>query len=282
MTAQLQTNPYLPMTSEVLDNIPEAPGITTLRLQLSEPHQRESYRFAPGQFNMLYLPNVGEVAISISSDPDETGFIDHTIRAVGRVTEGLIRLQPGQKLGLRGPFGTGWPMEQAKGRNILVVTGGIGCAPTASVVGYAHERRSEYGKISVCHGVRTPDDFIYGQRFDNWCKAPDTTCMFASQEPGPGWRGRTGLVTQLLDELAPDAIEGMTMMCGPEPMMRAVAEELLKRGRPIEDIFVSMERRMYCGMGHCGHCQYGPDFICKDGPVFNYARVRHLMKVKGF
>jgi len=281
MSAQLQQNPYLPMTAEVLDNIEEAAGIVTLRLQLSDSRERDTYRFQPGQFNMLYLGNVGEVAISISSDPSDTEVIDHTIRAVGRATEGLIRLQPGQKLGLRGPFGTGWPMEQAKGRNILVITGGIGCAPTASVVGYAHERRADYGKISVCHGVRTPGDLIYGNRFDNWCNAPDTVCMFTSQEATPDWHGRTGLVTQLLDDLEPGAIDGMTMMCGPEPMMRAVAEELLNRGRPVKDIFVSMERRMYCGMGHCGHCQYGPDFICKDGPVFNYAQVRHLMTVKG-
>jgi NAD(P)H-flavin reductase len=208
--------------------------------------------------------------------------IDHTIRAVGRVTEGMVRVKPGDILGLRGPFGVGWPMERARGRNLLVITGGIGCAPTASVVQYAHARRDQYGKISVCHGVRQPADLIYGERFDNWCKAPDTVCMFASQESAPGWSGRTGLVTQLLDELEPGALDGTTMMCGPEVMMRAVAEELLKRGRPIEDIYVSMERSMQCGLGHCGHCQYGPDFICKDGPVFPYERVRRLMKVKGF
>jgi NAD(P)H-flavin reductase len=282
MSALPKTNPYLPMAAEVVDNIEEAPGINTLRLRLRDAQQRADYRFAPGQFNMLYLANVGEVPISISSDPGDVEFIDHTIRAVGRVTEGMVRLKAGDIMGLRGPFGAGWPMEQAKGRNLLVITGGIGCAPTASVVQYAHARRDQYGKISVCHGVRKPDDLIYGERFANWCKAPDTVCMFASQEPAPGWSGRTGLVTQLLDDLAPEAIEGMAMMCGPEPMMRAVAEELLNRGRPIEDIYVSMERGMQCGLGHCGHCQYGPDFICKDGPVFPYARVRRLMPVKGF
>jgi NAD(P)H-flavin reductase len=282
MSAQLKVNPYLPMAAEVLDNINEAPGIVTLRLRLTDAEQRTAYAFSPGQFNMLYLANVGEVPISISSDPAETEFIDHTIRAVGRVTEGMVRAKRGDILGLRGPFGTGWPMDRARGRNILVITGGIGCAPTASVVGYAHGRRDDYGKISVCHGVRKPDDLIFGERFDNWCKAPDTVCMFASQESAPGWSGRTGLVTQLLDDLAPDALDGITMMCGPEPMMRGVAEELLKRGRPIEDIYVSMERSMQCGLGHCGHCQYGKEFICKDGPVFPYERVRRLMAVKGF
>ncbi len=282
MSALPKHNPYLPMVAEVTDNIPEGPDIVTLRLRLTDPAQRKAYRFAPGQFNMLALGGVGEVPISISSDPDDTSFIDHTVRAVGRVTEPMVRLQPGQILGMRGPYGTGWPMEQAKGRNILVITGGLGCAPTASVIGYAHVRRQEYGKITVCHGVRKPEDLIYNDRFDAWCNAEQTVCMFASQEGGPGWKGRTGLVTQLLDDLEPDAIDGMTMMCGPEPMMRAVAEELLNRGRPIEDIYVSMERSMQCGLGHCGHCQYGPDFICKDGPVFPYGQVRHLMSVKGF
>jgi len=282
MSAQLKVNPYLPQAAEVVDNIEEAPGIVTLKLRLTDADARAAYTFQPGQFNMLYLANVGEVPISISSDPSEPEIIDHTIRAVGRVTEGMVRAQRGDILGLRGPFGTGWPMEKARGRNILVITGGIGCAPTASVVGYAHARRDQYGKISVCHGVRKPDDLIYGERFQSWCNAPDTVCMFASQESAPGWTGRTGLVTQLLDDLEPGAVEGMTMMCGPEPMMRAVAEELLKRGRPIDDIYVSMERSMQCGIGHCGHCQYGKEFICKDGPVFPYERVRRLMAVKGF
>lgn len=282
MSALPRIDPYLPMTAEVAERLVEAADIVTLRLRLTDPGHRATYRFAPGQFNMLYLPGVGEVPISISSDPQQTELIDHTIRAVGRVTEGLVRLQAGERLGLRGPYGIGWPMEHAKGRNILIVTGGLGCAPTASVVQYAHARRNQYGKISVCHGVRRPDDLIYGSRFESWCTAPDTVCMFAAQEAGPGWKGRTGLVTQLLDDLPPDASDGMTMMCGPEPMMRAVAEELLRRGRPIGDIYVSMERSMQCGIGHCGHCQYGKEFVCKDGPVFPYERVRRLISVKGY
>jgi NAD(P)H-flavin reductase len=282
MSALVNVNPYLPMAAEVTASVEEAPGIVTLRLRLRDDLERSRYRFAPGQFNMLYMADVGEVPISISSDPSDTEIIDHTIRAVGRVTEAMARVKPGEVLGLRGPFGRGWPMDKARGRNILVITGGIGCAPTASVVGYAHARRDQYGAINVLHGVRKPSDMIFGDRFNNWCNAEGTVCMFASQEPGPGWTGRTGLVTGLLDDLAPGAIEGMTMMCGPEPMMRAVAEELLRRGRPIEDIYVSMERSMQCGLGHCGHCQYGPDFICKDGPVFPYEKVRRLMNVRGF
>lgn len=282
MTGRPLTNPYLPMTAEVTERFDEAPGISTLRVRLVDDQQRNAYSFAPGQFNMLYVAGVGEVPISISSDPENPEFIDHTVRAVGRVTEPMVKLKPGDTLGLRGPYGMGWPMEQAKGRNILVVTGGLGCAPTASVVEYALARRNLYGRVSICHGVRRPDELIFGERFNSWCSAPGTQVLFASQEGGPGWRGRTGLVTQLLDDLDEDAWSGMAMMCGPEPMMRAVSEELLKRGRPISDIYVSMERSMQCGIGHCGHCQYGKEFICKDGPVFPYDRVRRLMSVKGF
>jgi NAD(P)H-flavin reductase len=194
----------------------------------------------------------------------------------------MIRLKPGDVLGFRGPFGRGWPVEQARGRNLLMVTGGIGCAPTNAVIDYALRRRAAYGHIAICHGVNRPQDLIYGPRFDRWGTAPDTQVLLASVQGGPGWRGRAGMVTALLQDVRPEVFSGIVMMCGPEIMLRAVSEELLKQGTDIEDIYVSMERNMQCALGHCGNCQYGREFVCKDGPVFPYERVRKLMHVKGY
>jgi NAD(P)H-flavin reductase len=276
-------NPYLPLAAEVVERVEEAPDVYTLRIRLRDGSERAAYRFAPGQFNMLYLFGVGEVPISISSDPDQHELVDHTIRAVGRVTEGLVRLDPGARLGLRGPFGTGWPFDVAHGRALLMITGGLGCAPTNSAIEYAIKRRSQYGPITIAHGVKRPQDLIYGARFAAWEKAPDTRVLLSADRPDPKWRGRTGLVTALLDEIDPNLIrEAFTLMCGPEPMMRSVAENLLKRGAALERIYLSLERNMQCALGHCGNCQFGKEFLCKDGPVFPYARVRALLPVGGY
>jgi NAD(P)H-flavin reductase len=276
------SNPYLPYTVEVAARTDNSPDVFTLGLRFTDEAAGKAYRFEPGQFNMLYFFGAGEVPISIVSDPEAPELIHHTIRAVGRVTEAMQRLEVGDKLGLRGPFGTGWPMEQARGRDLLMVTGGLGCAPTTSAIEYALQRRHAYGGIAVCHGVRKPEDMIYSDRFDQWCEAPGTQVLLAAQEADAQWTGKVGLVTRLLDDLDPGIAKGMAMMCGPEVMMRAVAEELLKRDMAIDDIYVSMERNMQCGLGHCGNCQIGEHFVCKDGPVFPYARMRRFMQEKGY
>ncbi|HWQ94804.1 MAG TPA: FAD/NAD(P)-binding protein [Gammaproteobacteria bacterium] len=283
MSANAKTfNPYLPQLAAVVERVDETRDVFTLRLRLHDAQARAAYRFQPGQFNMLYLWGVGEVAISIVSDPDDLDLIDHTIRAVGRVTRGLQRLKPGDKLGLRGPFGRGWPLEAAQGRHLLLITGGLGCAPTTSMIHYALQRRASYGRVTVCHGVKHPDDLIYTDRIQTWCAAPDTQVMLTADKGTPEWRGRVGLVTQTLEDIDPIMFKGMAMMCGPEPMMVSVAEDLLKRGMALTDIYLSMERNMQCAVGHCGHCQFGGKFICKDGPVFPYAQLRALLAVKGF
>lgn len=284
MTKIPSSNPYLPLAAEVVERIEEAPGIFTLRLRLRDPKARAAYQFQPGQFNMLYLFGIGEVAISIVSDPKNPETIDHTIRAVGRVTKGLVRLGRGDTLGLRGPFGQGWPMEKAKNKGLLMVTGGVGCAPATSAIQYAIQRRDEYGPLAIAHGVRRPSELIYTERFRSWESAPQTQVLLAAShaEPGWGWRGEVGLVTEVLDDVHPEVFKGIAMMCGPEIMLQAVAEELMERGTPIENIYVSMERNMQCALGHCGNCQFGKEFLCKDGPVFPYPRVRQLLTVKGY
>ena len=281
-TATSQANPYLPHAAEVVERRDESRTIFTLRLRLRDVEARAAYRFEAGQFNMLYLFGVGEVAISIVSDPDDPELIDHTIRAVGRVTQGLQQLKPGDTLGLRGPFGRGWPLQAARGRDLLLVTGGLGCAPATSVIQYVLQRRAQYGRLTICHGVKHPDDLIYSDRIDAWCEAPDTQVLLSADQAAPAWRGRVGLVTKALDELDAAVFKGVAMMCGPEPMMRAAAEDLLRRGTAPQDIYLSIERNMHCAVGHCGHCMFGGQFICKDGPVFPYPKLRALLAVRGF
>lgn len=266
-------DPYLIQSATIADKIREAEGIDTFRLRFVDEQVRRTYRFAAGQFNMVYLFGVGEVAISIVSDPDEPEFLDHTIRVVGRVTKSIARLQPGDDLGIRGPFGRGWPLDDAQGKDVVIVTGGLGCAPVVGAIEYIFRRRSRYGAMKILHGVKTPHDLLYRERFDAWRRHPDTEVLLASDQPDKTWRYHVGVVTELFEQVAIDPTRAMVLMCGPEIMMRLGVPILIQRGIPATAIYVSLERHMECGIGLCGHCQLGPYFLCKDGPVIRYDRV---------
>lgn len=275
-------NPYLPAEARIVERIQESHTIFTLRLEFTDPQRQAQYRFEPGQFNMLYLYGVGEVAISIVSDPERTRTCDHTIRIVGRVTRGLAKLEPGQTLGIRGPFGRGWPLAAAEGRDVLIVTGGLGCAPVVAVINYVIRRRARFGRLVIMQGVKHADDLLWRQRYEQWGQIPNTQVVVAADTAGKQWPWRIGHVTDLFDEVQFDPRHAMAMMCGPEGMMRAAVTQLTARGVCERDIFLSMERNMHCAIGHCGHCQFGGRFVCKDGPVFRYADVKPLFGVEGF
>jgi sulfhydrogenase subunit gamma (sulfur reductase) len=268
-------NPYHLHTAEIVEKIEEAERIYTFRLRLADPAVRREYRFAPGQFNMVYAFGVGEVAISVVSDPDEPDRLDHTIRIVGRVTGAIERLGPGDAVGIRGPFGRGWPLEAAQGRDVVIATGGLGCAPVAGAVVYIVRRRSRYGAVRILHGVKKPGELLYRERFEAWRRQPDTEVHLASDEPGRAWRHHVGVVTELFERVALDPARAVVMMCGPEVMMRA------RRGIAPAAIHVALERHMQCGIGLCGHCQMGPFFVCKDGPVMRYDQVRPWLGLSG-
>jgi NAD(P)H-flavin reductase len=275
-------NAYLPWEAEVIEHIREAPDIVTLRLRLTDPKARAAYRFAPGQFNMVYLYGVGEVPISIVSDPEDEHALDHTIRAVGRVTRALVRLEQGARLGIRGPYGRGWPMSSAEGKDVVIVTGGLGCAPVMSVINFVLKRRERFGRLTIMQGVRHSNDLIWREHYERWSQLPDTQVLLAADVGGHNWPYSVGNVTVLLDRAKLDPANGIVMMCGPERMMQASARELLKRGFAREDLWLSLERNMQCGIGHCGHCQYGPKFVCHDGPVFHYPEIEALFGRTGF
>jgi sulfhydrogenase subunit gamma (sulfur reductase) len=271
----------LPREAIVIDRIEESRTIFTLRMEFADSHAQEVFSFDPGQFNMLYLHGVGEIPISIVSDPEDDHFFDHTIRSVGRVTRGMERLQVGDSLGVRGPFGRGWPMDQASGRDLLLITGGLGCAPLVSVVNYLLRRREEYGRIVLLQGVRHADDLIWRERYDRWSREKDTEVLLAADVITEHWRGHQGNVVALLEHVEIDPANTLVMLCGPEVMMQAAIGHLLERGFSDRQLWLSMERNMQCGIGQCGHCQLGPRFVCRDGPVFCYSEVCDLLGVKG-
>jgi NAD(P)H-flavin reductase len=262
----------VPEPAEIVEKRSYGPHIHAYRMRLLDPAARPRFDFVPGQFNMVYVPGVGEAAISISSDPADE-ILEHTIRIVGRVTRVIDGLGVGDVLGLRGPYGSGWPLQEARWKDVLVVTGGLGCAPVAGAIDYMFRRRANYGRITVLHGVKQPADLIHRERFELWRRQPDTEVHLTSDEPDRAWRDRLGVVTELFDEVEFEPSRSVLLLCGPEVMMRIAARALRERGLPAERIYLSLERNMKCAVGLCGHCQLGPSFLCKDGPIFPLSRI---------
>lgn len=271
----------VPMAATIVERIDEAPGIFTLRLSLDDAGCRAAYRFAPGQFNMLSLFGIGEVAISVVSDPQQPELIGHTIRAIGRITGGLAQLREGDGVGMRGPFGRGWPLTDITGRNVLVVTGGLGCAPVVSVINYILMRRMQFGRLVIVQGVKHAQDLIWRERYAYWRTLPHTEVWLAADVGAPLWPGHVGRVTELFDRIDITA-DMAVLLCGPEIMMITAIRQLLARGLAPQSISLSMERNMQCGHGVCGHCQIGPHFLCREGPVFVYPAIAEWLGRKGF
>lgn len=278
----MNANPYLPMEAEVVERVQETPSLFTLRLRFCDPDINAAYHSVPGQFNMLYLYGVGEVPISIVSDPGRDTLLDHTIRAVGRVTDGLAKLQPGDRLGIRGPYGRGWPLEMAKDKDVVILTGGLGCAPVVSAIKHVIHHRGDYGRLVIMQGVKHSDDLIWREQYEAWSKQANTQVLLAADIAGNNWPWMVGRVTGLLEQAEFDKTNCTVMMCGPEIMMKFSIQELLQREIPEQNIWVTMERNMQCAIGHCGHCQFGGAFVCKDGPVFSYPEIKPLFGVLGF
>jgi NAD(P)H-flavin reductase len=274
-------NPFLPREAEVIERTDETRNLFTLRLRFTDAEYQARYKFEPGQFNMLYLRGVGEVPISIVSDPSDEHIFDHTIRIVGSVTQGLAKLRVGDRIGVRGPYGRGWPVTAAEGTDIVIVTGGLGCAPSVSMIEYVIRRRERYGRIYIIQGVKHSADLIWRQRYEAWRKTPDTEVFLTADTGDALWPWHTGPVSQFFDKLDFDPHQSTVMMCGPEGMMLAVGKEMLRRGVDGKHLWMSMERNMHCALGSCGRCQLGPKFVCRDGPVFNYAELAPYLGHKG-
>jgi len=230
--------------------------------------------FAPGQFSMLYVFGIGELPISISGDPEEPGRLVYTVRSVGQATHGLVTRTPGEILGVRGPFGTSWPLTEARGKDVLVVAGGIGLAPLRPAIYHILRHRGDFRRLVVLYGARSPRDLLYKRQLTAWGYVPDTQILTTVDYGGLSWRGYVGVVTTLFRYVRLQPERTVALVCGPEIMMRYVVRELDARGFAPDDIHLSMERNMKCAVGFCGHCQFGPHFICKAGPIFSWRRVR--------
>jgi NAD(P)H-flavin reductase len=271
----------IPCPAEIVEKRPETRGIYTFRLRVRDEAKRAAFRFRPGQFNMVYAFGAGEVPISIASDPDDADGLDHTVRVVGNVTGVLDRLKAGDTVGLRGPYGSWWPLEEARGRDVIVITGGLGCAPVASVISYVIRRRGSFGALKILHGIKAPSDLVYRRQFQAWATHPNTEVHLTTDQPDRGWRHHSGVVTTLLRRVTIDPARSTVMMCGPQGMMRAASRELFERGVPEENVYVSIERNMKCAVGLCGHCQLGSEYVCKTGPVFRFDRIRRWFEHPG-
>ncbi len=249
----------------------------TLTLELTPADGGDGLAFAPGQFTMLYVFGVGEVPISISGNPTRPSPLVHTLRAAGTVTAALATLRDGAMVGVRGPFGTSWPVTEAEGHDVVLVPGGIGLAPLRPVIYHLLTHRARYGKIVILYGVRTPRDLLYRREVERWRSHLDLEVGVTVDRGTAEWHGNVGLVTTLIPRAGFDPARTVAMVCGPEVMMRFTAAELRKRGVDADRIYLSMERNMKCAIGLCGHCQLGPVFVCKDGPVFRLDRIEALM-----
>lgn len=269
-------DPMAPRFLTVLARTQETADVVTLEIAAGD----DGFRFQPGQFNMLYAFGIGEVAISISGDPARPETIVHTIRAVGPVSTALTRLQPGDSIGLRGPFGSAWPVAQAVAKDVLVIGGGIGLVPLRPAIHHLLAQRGAYNRVAILYGAREPAEMLYPQELDAWRAGSDIQVQVTVNRAGADWRGQVGYVTDLLPRTRFDPANTIAMICGPEPMIRASVVALQDQGLAAEQVFVSLERNMKCAIGLCGHCQFGPHFICKDGPVYRHDRIAALMPVR--
>jgi NAD(P)H-flavin reductase len=269
-------DPMVPRPARVRRRRQDAPEVWTLEIEPDEPRAL----FAPGQFNMLTVFGVGEVAISISGDAAAPGPLVHTIRAVGPVSGALARLARGDVLGVRGPFGVGWPMAEAEGRDVVVVAGGLGLAPLRPALYHLLANRGRYGNVVLLYGTRSPEDILFRRELEDWRRRLDIGIEVTVDRAFGDWRGHVGVVTTLIPRAAFDPLHAVALVCGPEVMMRFAIAALRDAGLDDASIHVSMERNMKCAIGLCGHCQLGPTLICRDGPVFAYDRLRGLLGVK--
>jgi NAD(P)H-flavin reductase len=255
---------------------PELADTVTLELQ---PRQGD-FSFAPGQFTMLTAFGIGEIPISISGDPADTTRLTQTVRGVGAVSRAIVEMRSGDQIGVRGPFGTEWPVAHARGRDVVFVAGGIGLAPLRPAICSVLSDRDRFDRVAILYGARSPRDLLFAEDLTTWRARFDLDVLITVDSADRGWRGSVGVVTKLIDRAPFDPARTTAFVCGPEVMMRFSAERLMAGGVPPRDVHVSMERNMQCGIGLCGHCQFGPTFVCKDGPVYRWSDIAPLLAVR--
>lgn len=245
-------------------------------IRISDRAERERFSFLPGQFVMVELPGFGEVPISISGSNSQKGFIELCIREAGKVTTMLHRAVPGTKVGIRGPFGTYFPMEKMKGHNVLLIAGGLGLAPLRSPVTFVTENRSDFKQIHILYGTADPGQLLFDYQYEQWRRIDGVNLDIIVEQADAAWTGPVGRVTALLDKIDVALDETYAIVCGPPVMFKFVCTMLSGQGLPRDRMFVSLERRMHCGMGKCCRCNVGSTYVCMEGPVFDFWTVMNL------
>ncbi len=268
--------PMLPRLFRVRDAWRETADVATLLIEPADASAPQP--FEAGQFNMLYAFGIGEAPISIAGE--SAGALLHTVRDVGPVTRAITASKRGATIGVRGPFGSGWPLTEAEGRDLLLIAGGIGLAPLWEALQRVLRQRDKYRHISLLYGARTPGDLLYRHELERLSRTNNLHLAITVDRADSEWRGEVGVVIPLIARAPFDPANAVAMMCGPEVMMRFTVRDLLHRGIPGTRIFLSLERNMKCAIGFCGHCQFGPEFICKDGPVFPHERVGAWLNIQ--
>src|SRR5271165_3477902 len=274
--ARLEPGPMVPAPYSLIAKRRDTADTWTLELQ---PRAGRRLAFVPGQFTMISAFGAGEVPISISGDPDGDGPLVHTVRAVGLATNAICRARPGEVLGVRGPFGSGWPWADIEGADVLVIAGGIGLAPLRPAILALLARRERYGRLLLLYGGRSPEQLMFAAELEQW-RARGLQVAVTVDSAGPEWLGHVGVVPQLVRRAGFDAAAAVALLCGPEVMMRFTVAALARSGVGSERIYASMERNMQCGIGHCGHCQLGPTLLCRDGPVYRWSELERWLAIR--
>lgn len=272
-------NPMLTYPATITKIIDETPDVKTFQMVFDDPMIQENFGNQPGQVTMISLLGHGEITISITSSPTRKGMLEFSIKKVGRVTEIVHQLEEGMKVGIRGPYGNHFPYEQMKGKDLLIIGGGIGLAPVRSLIDFvlADENRADYGHVDILYGARSKADLCFKyDLFDTWPNKKDTSVYVTIDRPEEGWDGKVAFVPAYLEELNPSPTNKIAVTCGPPIMIKFVLQTLAKLGWQDEQIITTLEGRMKCCIGKCGRCNVGDKFICLDGPVFNLAQIKQM------
>ncbi len=246
------------------------------QIRLLDPAERQRFSFLPGQFVMVEVPGYGEIPISISCSPSKKGYLELCIRRAGVVTGALHRAVRGAKIGIRGPFGTHFPMAQMKDNDVLLVAGGLGLAPLRAPIFDVIENRADFGNVHILYGTKDPSQLLFDYQYEEWGRIDDIDLRVIVEKPDPAWSGPVGMITELIDDLDLNPATTFAIVCGPPVMFQFVCNKLSAYGVPMRRMFVSLERRMHCGMGKCCRCNIGSTFTCMEGPVFDYWTVMNL------
>ncbi|MDH4139004.1 MAG: FAD/NAD(P)-binding protein [Coriobacteriia bacterium] len=274
----LAANPYRPWPTRITSIVDLTENEKLFELRIIDDEVRDTFRFDSGQFVEMSIFGVGEAPISISSAPSKRGFIELCVRKAGDVTGALHSKRCGDIIGIRGPFGRGFPIQEMKGHDVLLVAGGLGIAPLKSLINQIHDERHEFGKVTILYGARNPSEVLFRYQFDMWKHRDDFELILTVDEADDSWADEVGVVTKLFDKIEIDSARTYSAICGPPVMYRFVIDEMRKKGMDVDRIFVSFERRMKCGIGKCGHCGVGHQYTCIDGPVFSYWEAMNLQE----